>query len=84
MALWVFVYLGTTPIGSILTGWVISAGCPRVAFLVGSGACLAAVFTAESGGYSRMIMSWASRSRSMKGSPLTSTATRSMVPPVKV
>ncbi len=32
--------------------------------------------------YSRMIMSWASRSRSTKGSPLTSTATRSIVPPV--
>jgi MFS family permease len=42
MALWVFVYLGTTPIGSILTGWIISGGGPRVAFLVGSGACLAA------------------------------------------
>ena len=26
MALWVFVYLGTTPIGSVLTGWIISAG----------------------------------------------------------
>jgi MFS family permease len=37
MALWVFVYLGTTPIGSILTGWIISAGGPRVALLVGSG-----------------------------------------------
>ncbi len=35
-------------------------------------------------GYSRMIMSWASRSRSTKGSPLTSMATRSMVPPMKV
>jgi MFS family permease len=42
MALWVFVYLGTTPIGSIVTGWIISAGGPRVALLVGSGACLAA------------------------------------------
>ncbi len=42
MALWVFVYLGTTPIGSILTGWIISVGGPRVALLVGSGACLAA------------------------------------------
>ena len=42
MALWVFVYLGTTPIGSILTGWIISAGGPRTALLVGSGACLAA------------------------------------------
>ena len=42
MALWVFVCLGTTPIGSILTGSIISAGGPRVALLVGSGACLAA------------------------------------------
>jgi MFS family permease len=46
MALWVFVYLGTTPIGSILTGWIISAGGPRVALLVGSGACLVAAMLA--------------------------------------
>ena len=37
MALWVFVYLGTTPIGSILTGWIIAAGGPPTALLVGSG-----------------------------------------------
>ena len=42
MALWVFVYLGTTPVGSIVTGWIIAASGPRVALLVGSGACLAA------------------------------------------
>jgi MFS family permease len=42
MALWVFVYLGTTPIGSILTGWITAAGGPRAAFLVGSGACVGA------------------------------------------
>jgi hypothetical protein len=42
MALWAFVYTGTTPIGSILTGWVTEAGGPRVALLVGSGACMAA------------------------------------------
>jgi MFS family permease len=42
MALWVFVYLGTTPIGSIVTGWIIAAGGPRTALLVGSAACLAA------------------------------------------
>jgi MFS family permease len=42
MALWVFVYLGTTPIGSIVTGWIIAASGPRTALLVGSGACLAA------------------------------------------
>jgi MFS family permease len=42
MALWVFVYIGTTPVGSILTGWITEAGGPRVALLVGSGACLLA------------------------------------------
>jgi MFS family permease len=42
MALWVFVYLGTTPIGSILSGWIISAGGPRLALLVGAGSCLVA------------------------------------------
>jgi MFS family permease len=42
MALWVFVYIGTTPIGSILSGWMITAGGPRVALLVGGGACLVA------------------------------------------
>ncbi|HEY1652951.1 MAG TPA: MFS transporter [Acidimicrobiales bacterium] len=46
MALWVFVYLGTTPIGSIVTGWIISASGPRVALLVGAGACLAAAIMA--------------------------------------
>ena len=46
MALWVFVYLGTTPIGSIVTGWTISASGPRAALLVGSGACLAAAVLA--------------------------------------
>ena len=42
MALFVFVYLGTTPIGSVLSGWISSAGGPRIALLVGAGACLAA------------------------------------------
>jgi MFS family permease len=42
MALFVFVYLGTTPIGSVLTGWITSAGGPRAALLVGAGACLVA------------------------------------------
>jgi MFS family permease len=42
MALWIFVYIGTTPIGSILSGWMISAGGPRVALLVGAGPCLVA------------------------------------------
>jgi MFS family permease len=42
MALWVFVYIGTTPIGTVITGWITEAGGPRAALLVGSGACLAA------------------------------------------
>jgi MFS family permease len=42
MALWVFVYIGTTPIGSIVTGWIIAAGGPRVALLVGAGSCVVA------------------------------------------
>jgi len=46
MALWVFVCLGTTPIGSIVTGWIIAVGGPRTALLVGSGACLVAAVMA--------------------------------------
>jgi MFS family permease len=42
LALWVFVYLGTTPIGSVLTGAIISASNARVALLVGAGACFVA------------------------------------------
>jgi MFS family permease len=44
MALFVFVYIGTTPIGSVISGWISSAGGPRVALLVGAGACLVAAF----------------------------------------
>jgi MFS family permease len=42
MALFVFVYIGTTPIGSVLSGWISSTGGPRTALLVGAGACLVA------------------------------------------
>ena len=42
MALFVFVYIGTTPIGSVLTGWISSATGPRVALLAGAAACLLA------------------------------------------
>ncbi|MFJ9371248.1 MFS transporter [Nocardia sp. NPDC101769] len=42
MALWVFVYLGTTPIGSTFSGWIVSSSGPRTALLVGAAACLAA------------------------------------------
>lgn len=48
MALWVFVYIGTTPIGSVLAGWLSSAEGPRSALWVGAGACaLAAVVAAR-------------------------------------
>jgi MFS family permease len=47
MALWVFVYIGTTPLGSILTGWITGAGGPRAALLVGSGSCLLAAAIAS-------------------------------------
>lgn len=42
MALWVFVFLGTTPIGSVVIGSVTSVGGPRRALLVGAGSCLLA------------------------------------------
>ncbi len=42
MALWVFVYLGTSPVGSIITGEIIAAGGSRAALLTGAAACLAA------------------------------------------
>jgi hypothetical protein len=42
LALWVFVYIGTTPIGSILAGAITSAGGSRAALLTGAGACLVA------------------------------------------
>ncbi len=42
MALWIFVYIGTTPIGSVLTGWIADVGGARVALLVGAGSCLVA------------------------------------------
>jgi MFS family permease len=46
MALWVFVYIGTTPIGTIITGWITAAGGPRASLLVGSAACLVAAVLA--------------------------------------
>jgi MFS family permease len=42
MALWVFVYIGTTPIGSIIDGAITKAGGTRAALLVGAAACLVA------------------------------------------
>jgi MFS family permease len=42
MALWVYVYIGTTPVGSIITGAIISAAGVRVALLTGAAACLVA------------------------------------------
>jgi MFS family permease len=46
MALWIFVYLGTTPLGNVLSGWICSAASPRVALLTGAGACLVAAMIA--------------------------------------
>ena len=42
MALWIYVYIGTTPVGSIITGAIISAAGTRAALLAGAAACLAA------------------------------------------
>jgi hypothetical protein len=42
MALWVYVYVGTTPLGSIITGWIITAGGACAALLLGAGACVVA------------------------------------------
>jgi predicted MFS family arabinose efflux permease len=47
MALWVYVYIGTTPVGSIITGAIISAAGARAALLSGAAACLAAAFIAS-------------------------------------
>lgn len=48
MALWVFVYIGTTPVGSVLTGWLSSVEGPRAALWLGSAACgVAAVLAAR-------------------------------------
>ncbi|HEY2791755.1 MAG TPA: MFS transporter, partial [Micromonosporaceae bacterium] len=46
MALWVFVYIGTTPIGSVLAGWISSSSGPRVALLIGAASCLVAAVIA--------------------------------------
>lgn len=42
MALWVYVFIGTTPIGSVATGWICDASGPRTALLVGALTCLVA------------------------------------------
>jgi hypothetical protein len=42
MALWVFVYMGTTPIGSIITGGILAASGARAGLLAGAAACLVA------------------------------------------
>jgi MFS family permease len=46
MALWVFVYIGTTPLGSIVAGWLSSAAGPRSALWVGAAACAVAAVVA--------------------------------------
>jgi predicted MFS family arabinose efflux permease len=47
MALWVYVYIGTTPVGSIITGAIVSAAGARAALLTGAAACLAAAAIAS-------------------------------------
>jgi MFS family permease len=47
MALWVYIYLGTTPVGSIITGAITSAAGPRVAQLTGTAAGLVAAAIAS-------------------------------------
>ena len=47
MALWVYVYIGTTPVGSVITGAIISVAGARVALLTGAAACLAAAAIAS-------------------------------------
>jgi predicted MFS family arabinose efflux permease len=42
MALWVYVFIGTTPVGSIVIGAIISAAGVRVGLLTGTAACLVA------------------------------------------
>ncbi len=42
MALWVFVYIGTTPIGTIIAGQVSAAEGARAALLLGAGSCVVA------------------------------------------
>jgi hypothetical protein len=46
MALWVYVYIRTTPVGSIITGAIISAAGVRAALLTGAAACLVAAAVA--------------------------------------
>jgi MFS family permease len=46
MALWIFVYLGTTPVGNVLSGWICSAASPRVALLTGAVACVVVAMVA--------------------------------------
>jgi predicted MFS family arabinose efflux permease len=47
MALWVYVYVGTTPVGSIITGAIIAAAGARAALLTGAAACLGAAAIAS-------------------------------------
>lgn len=42
VALWVLVYIGTTPIGSLLSGWLAGAAGPRAVLWVGVAACAVA------------------------------------------
>jgi MFS family permease len=46
MALFVYVYIGTTPIGSALIGWITNVASARAALVVGAVACFVAGFVA--------------------------------------
>lgn len=50
MALWVFVFIGTAPIGSIVVGWIAGTSGPRWALAVGA---LAAIVAAVGAGFVR-------------------------------
>ena len=47
MALWVLVFLGTTPIGNLAVGWLCSAAGPRAALWAAAGSCLLAAAAAS-------------------------------------
>lgn len=46
MALWVFVYIGTTPLGSIIAGRLSATHGPRSVLWLGAAACALAAFIA--------------------------------------
>ena len=47
MALWVMVFLGTTPVGNLGIGWLCNVAGPRAALWAGAGSCLVAAAMAS-------------------------------------